>query len=74
LDEPNAQFTIRVKAQGTKITLTVASNASPAQQDSYEAIDGKYSGGTFGFAAENNAEFYVIGPLNVLHIDNSLKK
>jgi serine/threonine protein kinase len=74
LDEPNAQFTIGVKTQGTKITLNISSATSPDPHN-YEAYDDRYAGGTFGFAAEKNVDFYVIGPLNVVyHSDNSLKK
>ena len=61
----NAQFRIRIRAQGNKITHLIANATAPEEQEQgpYEIIDDTYHGGTFGFKAADNVEFYVFGPL-----------
>ncbi len=73
LGKPNAQFRIELRAQGTKITHYFSSPTSPEEprQGPYEVFDNSYSGGSFGFAAENNIEFSVFGPVIVYPSANS---
>ena len=74
LGEPNAQFTIRLKAQGTRITHFISSAEFPEGQGPYEVFDNTHSGGTFGFLAEPNFEFRIFGPLNVYATAGSAKR
>ena len=63
LGTPNAQFRIRILVQGDKITHFISNAMAPEEpeQGPYPILDDTYRGGTFGFKATDNVEFYVLG-------------